>query len=59
MPHELARTLAPTGPLRAGINLGNFLLVTGRSETGDPRGVSPDMAAAIADRRSAGSTATR
>lgn len=42
--------LAPTGVLRAGINLSNFLLVTGRSASGDPEGVSPDMARAIADR---------
>jgi polar amino acid transport system substrate-binding protein len=40
--------LAPNGILRAGINLSNFLLVTGRSASGDPEGVSPDMAAAIA-----------
>src|SRR5580765_7519816 len=40
--------LAPTGVLRAGINLSNFLLVTGRSANGDPEGVAPDMAAAIA-----------
>jgi polar amino acid transport system substrate-binding protein len=42
--------LAPTGVLRAGINLSNFLLVTGRSTSGDPEGVSPGMARAIADR---------
>jgi polar amino acid transport system substrate-binding protein len=42
--------LAPTGTLRAGINLSNFLLVTGRSPSGDPEGVSPDMARAIADK---------
>jgi polar amino acid transport system substrate-binding protein len=42
--------LAPMGVLRAGINLSNFLLVTGRSANGDPEGVSPDMARAIADR---------
>lgn len=41
--------LAPTGVLRAGINLSNFLLVTGRSPSGDPVGVAPDMAAAIAE----------
>jgi polar amino acid transport system substrate-binding protein len=40
--------LAPTGVLRAGINLSNFLLVTGRSANGDPVGVAPDMAAEIA-----------
>ena len=40
--------LCPTGVLRAGINLSNLLLVTGRSAAGDPAGVAPDMAAAIA-----------
>jgi polar amino acid transport system substrate-binding protein len=42
--------LAPTGVLRAAINMGNFLLVTGKTPSGDPSGVSPDMAAAIAAR---------
>ena len=42
--------LAPNGVLRAGINLSNFLLVTGQSEDGEPQGVSPDMARAVADR---------
>lgn len=41
--------LAPTGVLRAGINLSNFLLVTGRTAEGDPVGVAPDVARAIAD----------
>ncbi len=40
--------LAPTGVLRAGINLSNFLLVTGRSANGEPVGVAPDMAREIA-----------
>lgn len=47
---DVVRELAPTGELRAGINLGNFLLVTGRLPSGDPVGVAPDMARAIADR---------
>jgi polar amino acid transport system substrate-binding protein len=42
--------LAPTGTLRAGINMANFLLVTGKSATGDPDGVAPDMAREIATR---------
>jgi polar amino acid transport system substrate-binding protein len=42
--------LAPTGVLRAGINMSNFLLVSGTSASGDPVGVAPDMARAIADR---------
>ena len=42
--------LAPTGTLRAGINMSNFLLVTGTAANGDPTGVSPDIAAEIARR---------
>jgi len=42
--------LAPNGVLRAGINLSNFLLVTGRAENGDPQGIAPDMARGIAAR---------
>ncbi len=48
MLEQIRNELAPTGVLRAGINLGNFLLVT--PETDEPQGVSPDMARAIADR---------
>jgi polar amino acid transport system substrate-binding protein len=40
--------LAPHGVLRAGINLSNTLLVTGRGPSGDPEGVAPDLARAIA-----------
>ena len=47
---EARSELAPSGTLRAGINLANFLLVTGRSPQGDPQGVAPDMAAEIAER---------
>src|SRR5262252_8951485 len=50
MPREVASELAPTGVLRAAINMGNFLLVTGKSASGDPEGVSPDMAREIAMR---------
>src|SRR5215469_2019477 len=50
MPPEIVSELAPTGVLRAGINLSNFLLVTGRSATGDPQGVAPDLAGEIASR---------
>lgn len=42
--------LAPTGVLRAGINLSNFLLVSGRNPAGEPEGVAPDMAREIAGR---------
>ncbi len=40
--------LTEPGKLRAGINLGNVLLVTGATETGNPFGVSPAIAAALA-----------
>lgn len=50
MSSALHAQLAPTGKLRAGINMGNFLLVTGRAPNGDPTGVSPSMAAEIARR---------
>lgn len=47
---DVVSQLAPTGVLRAGINMANFLLVTGRNAAGEPEGVAPDMARAIADR---------
>ena len=48
---EKARSeLAPTGVLRAAINLSNFLLVSGKTAAGEPLGVSPDMARAVAER---------
>ncbi len=49
MTDAAAAELAPSGTLRAAINLSNFLLVTGRDAVGDPVGVAPDMARAIAD----------
>jgi polar amino acid transport system substrate-binding protein len=50
MPREIVSELAPTGVLRAAINMGNALLVTGRTQSGDPEGVAPDMAREIAAR---------
>ena len=47
---DILAQLAPTGALRAGINMSNFLLVTGKAANGDPEGVSPDVAAEIARR---------
>jgi polar amino acid transport system substrate-binding protein len=46
--------LAPTGTLRAAINLSNFLLVTGRDADGNPAGVSPYMARELARRLGVG-----
>ena len=51
---EVVAQLAPTGVLRAAINMGNFLLVTGKTASGDPQGVAPDMAAEIAKRLGVG-----
>ena len=44
----IAKALAPSGVLRAGINLSNFLLVSSRGPNGEPQGVAPDMAAHLA-----------
>jgi len=49
VPAEVIAQLAPTGVLRAGINMSNFLLVVGKTPSGDPIGPSPSMAATIAD----------
>ena len=50
MNEQLRSELAPTGVLRAGINMANFLLVTGRRDDDAPQGVAPDMASAVAER---------
>ena len=42
--------LAPDGVLSAAVYLGNFLLVTGRSPSGEPTGIAPDICHAIAKR---------
>jgi polar amino acid transport system substrate-binding protein len=50
MSPEIISDLAPTGVLRAGINLSNFLLVTRIHPTGDPEGVAPELAHEVAMR---------
>ncbi len=50
MSPDVKRELVPTGTLRVAINLSNFLLVTGKTASGDPVGVAPDMGAEIARR---------
>lgn len=49
MNNLIVEQLAPTGVLRAGINMSNFLLVNSETAQGEPAGVSPDMAKALAD----------
>ena len=50
LPPDIISDLAPTGVLRAGINLSNFLLVTRINSTGDPEGLAPDLADEVARR---------
>jgi polar amino acid transport system substrate-binding protein len=50
MSDQIKSELAPAGVLRAGLNLSNFLLVSGKTAAGDSAGVAPDMAAEIARR---------
>ena len=50
MYEKIISEIAPTGILRVGINLANIYLVTGKSLHGDPVGVSPSIAKAIADK---------
>jgi polar amino acid transport system substrate-binding protein len=50
MSPDIISDLAPTGVLRAGINLSNFLLVTRIRPTRDPEGVAPDLAHEVAMR---------
>src|SRR5262245_44012274 len=40
--------MAPTGVLRAGINIGNPVIVQRDAQGGDPRGVGPALAAFLA-----------
>jgi polar amino acid transport system substrate-binding protein len=54
MTEDARSELTHPGTLRVGINLGNILLVTGTGPTGEPQGVAPDMAAAIAERLGVG-----
>lgn len=46
--HVARAILAPTGVLRAGINLSNFLLVSARGPRDEPLGVSPDLCGLLA-----------
>ena len=47
---DLLRAFAPTGTLRASINLGNPILANRNPQTGEPFGVSIDLARALAQR---------
>jgi polar amino acid transport system substrate-binding protein len=44
VPSDALRDLAPTGTLRAAINLGNMVLAQADPATGEPRGITPELA---------------
>jgi|SRR6185295_7367499 len=44
MPEKAKSELIPTGTLRVGVNLGNFLLVSKDTKSGELRGIVPDLA---------------
>ena len=44
----ISKKLAPTGILRVGINMSNFLLINGKDPEGLPDGVSPDIGKKLA-----------
>jgi len=50
VPADLVKDLAPTGKLRAAINLGNMVLAQKDPATGDLRGVTVDLARELARR---------
>ena len=50
MDADILAQLAPSGTLRVGLNMANGLLITGTAPDGEPDGVAPDMAHAIAER---------
>ena len=50
MNQQLLDQLVPAGVLRVGVNMANFLLVTGETDNGDPDGVSPGIAKAMANK---------
>lgn len=49
-PAEVVREFAPTGKLRTAINVGNVLYAQKDSKTGELRGITPDLARALAQR---------
>jgi len=44
IPSDVVKDLAPTGALRAGINLGNMVLAQRDEKTGEPKGITVDLA---------------
>ena len=49
MIESISKKLAPTGELRVGLNMSNFLLVSSKNANGSPEGVSPDIGKKLAE----------
>src|SRR5690349_21633279 len=49
-PPDVLKDLAPTGKVRAAINLGNMVLVQKDPTTGQPKGITPELAKELAKR---------
>ena len=45
----ISKKIAPTGELRVGLNMSNFLLVNSKDANGLPDGVSPDIGKKLAE----------
>ena len=58
VPRNVVTELAPSGKLRAAINFGNIVLAQKDPATGEPRGVSAELARATATRTSSRSTSS-
>jgi hypothetical protein len=50
VPSEVVKDLAPTGKLRAAINLGNSVLAQKDAATGEPKGITVDLARELGKR---------
>ena len=50
VPEQAIADIAPTGRLRASINLGNIVLAQTDPATGKPAGVTPELARALGER---------
>jgi polar amino acid transport system substrate-binding protein len=48
MINNISKKLAPTGVLRVGLNMSNFLLINSKDSSGLPDGVSPDIGKKLA-----------
>ena len=50
VPADVVKDFAPTGKLRAALNLSNIVLVQKDPATGEPKGITPELARELARR---------